>query len=107
MSEVISVEILNFLNFGDDDEKRLVGLRQASGRRQQRKGKLISDREGDRDTPLLPVLAAGRRSLKGEFGWCVSGCRISKQGDTTILDGSWYVLLEWLPRRSRENKGRK
>ena len=29
MSEVISVEILNFLNFGDDDEKRLVGLRQA------------------------------------------------------------------------------
>jgi len=28
MSEVISVEILNFLNFGDD-EKRLVGLRQA------------------------------------------------------------------------------
>ena len=38
MSEVISVEILNFLNFGDDDdedEKRLVGLRQASGRRQK------------------------------------------------------------------------
>ena len=30
MSEVISVEILNFLNFGgDEDEKRLVGLRQA------------------------------------------------------------------------------
>ena len=28
MSEVISVEILNFLNFGDG-EKRLVGLRQA------------------------------------------------------------------------------
>ena len=38
MQEVISVEILNFLNFGDDDdedEKRLVGLRQASGRRQK------------------------------------------------------------------------
>ena len=39
MHEVISVEILNFLNFGDDDddedEKRLVGLRQASGRRQK------------------------------------------------------------------------
>ena len=36
MLEVISVEILNFLNFGEDeDEKRLVGLRQASGRRQQ------------------------------------------------------------------------
>ena len=39
MLEVISVEILNFLNFGDDDddedEKRLVGLRQASGRRQK------------------------------------------------------------------------
>ena len=36
MPEVISVEILNFLNFGDEegDEKRLVGLRQASGRRQ-------------------------------------------------------------------------
>ena len=71
-----------------------------------KKGK-ANIREGDRDRPLLPVLAAGRRSPKGEFGWCVSGCRISKQGDTTILDGSWYVLLEWLPRRSRENKGRK
>ena len=37
MPEVISVEILNFLNFGggDEDEKRLVGLRQASGRRQK------------------------------------------------------------------------
>ena len=40
MPEVISVEILNFLNFGDDDEEeedetRLVGLRQASGRRQK------------------------------------------------------------------------
>ena len=36
MPEVISVKILNFLNFGDDDEddeKQLVGLRQASGRR--------------------------------------------------------------------------
>ena len=35
--EVISVEILNFLNFGDGggDEKQLVGLRQASGRRQK------------------------------------------------------------------------
>ena len=30
MPEVISVEILNFLNFGDEeDEKQLVGLRQA------------------------------------------------------------------------------
>ena len=31
MSEVIFAEFLNFLNFGDggDDEKRLVGLRQA------------------------------------------------------------------------------
>ena len=36
MPEVISVEILNFLNFGEgEDEKQLVGLRQASGRRQQ------------------------------------------------------------------------
>ena len=37
MSEVISVEILNFLNFGggEGDEKQLVGLRQASGRRQK------------------------------------------------------------------------
>ena len=37
MLEVISVEILNFLNFGDDeeDEKQLVGLRQDSGRRQK------------------------------------------------------------------------
>ena len=39
MSEVISIEILNFLNFGDGggggDEKQLVGLRQASGRRQK------------------------------------------------------------------------
>ena len=36
MSEVKYVEFLNFLNFGDDDdgEKWLVGLRQASGRRQ-------------------------------------------------------------------------
>ena len=31
MGKVISAEFLNFLNFGDggDDEKRLVGLRQA------------------------------------------------------------------------------
>ena len=38
MSEVISAEFLNFLNFGDDgggDEKWLVGLRQATGRRQK------------------------------------------------------------------------
>ena len=37
MSWVKSVEILNLLNFGDedDDEKWLVGLRQASGRRQK------------------------------------------------------------------------
>ena len=38
MSHVISLEFLNFLNFGeggDDDEKQLVGLRQASGRRQK------------------------------------------------------------------------
>ena len=38
MSEVKYVEFLNFLNFGeggDDDEKQLVGLRQASGRRQK------------------------------------------------------------------------
>ena len=37
MSHVISFEFLNFLNFGDDDggEKQLVGLRQASGRRQK------------------------------------------------------------------------
>ena len=34
MHEVISVEILNFLNFGDE-KKQLVGLRQASGRRQK------------------------------------------------------------------------
>ena len=37
MRDVISAEFLNFLNFGDDeeDEKQLVGLRQASGRRQK------------------------------------------------------------------------
>ena len=35
MPEVIPVKILNFLNFGDEDEKQLVGLRQASGRRQK------------------------------------------------------------------------
>ena len=37
MPEVIPVKILNFLNFGDedDDEKQLIGLRQASGRRQK------------------------------------------------------------------------
>ena len=36
MSEVKYVEFLNFLNFGEDeDEKQLVGLRQASGRRQK------------------------------------------------------------------------
>ena len=37
MSEVKYVEFLNFLNFGGDeeDEKQLVGLRQASGRRQK------------------------------------------------------------------------
>ena len=34
MSEVKYVEFLNFLNFGGD-EKQLVGLRQASGRRQK------------------------------------------------------------------------
>ena len=34
MGEVISVEFLNFGD-GDGDEKRLVGLRQASGRRQK------------------------------------------------------------------------
>ena len=34
MLEVISVEILNF-GYDDDGEKRLVGLRQASGRRQK------------------------------------------------------------------------
>ena len=40
MSNIISAEFLNFLNFGDDeeeDEKQLVGLRQASGRRQKLK----------------------------------------------------------------------
>ena len=45
MSEVKYVEFLNFLNFGEggDDEKRLVGLRQASGRRQKfiRRGGMI------------------------------------------------------------------
>ena len=43
MLEVLSVEILNFLNFGDGDggEKRLVGLRQASGRRQKLHGTVI------------------------------------------------------------------
>ena len=39
MRDVISAEFLNFLNFGDGggggDEKQLVGLRQASGRRQK------------------------------------------------------------------------
>ena len=37
MSEVKYVEFLNFLNLGggDEDEKQLVGLRQASGRRQK------------------------------------------------------------------------
>ena len=35
MSEVKYVEFLNFLNFGGEDEKQLVGLRQASGRRQK------------------------------------------------------------------------
>ena len=35
MGVVKYVEFLNFLNFGGDDEKRLVGLRQASGRRQK------------------------------------------------------------------------
>ena len=34
MSHVISFEFLNFLNFGEG-EKQLVGLRQASGRRQK------------------------------------------------------------------------
>ena len=34
MHEVISIEILNFLNFGDE-KKQLVGLRQASGHRQK------------------------------------------------------------------------
>ena len=29
MRDVISAEFLNFLNFGDGGEKRLVGLRQA------------------------------------------------------------------------------
>ena len=41
MSEAVSLIFLNFLNFAegddddDDDQKRLVGLRPASGRRQQ------------------------------------------------------------------------
>ena len=35
MNHVISFEFLNFFNFGDDGEKQLVGLRQASGRRQK------------------------------------------------------------------------
>ena len=35
MSEVKYVEFSNFMNFGGEDEKQLVGLRQASGRRQK------------------------------------------------------------------------
>ena len=35
MHEVISLELLNFLNFGDE-KKQLVGLWQVSGRRQKR-----------------------------------------------------------------------
>ena len=49
MSEVKYVEFLNFLNFGGGgDEKQLVGLRQASGRRQKA---LIGDKVG-RDTQM-------------------------------------------------------
>ena len=47
MRDVISAEFLNFLNFGDGggggDEKQLVGLRQASGRRQKSLFPLFDD----------------------------------------------------------------
>ena len=35
MAEAISLQFLNFLRMDGEDEKRLVGLRQASGRRQK------------------------------------------------------------------------
>ena len=61
MGEVKYVEFLNFLNFGEDGgEKQLVGLRQASGRRQKSENRLAFNSIADHSRLLEAHLTTSK-----------------------------------------------